>query len=147
MKLNLPLLLDAALGLRRFVGPDVVLGQDVVDDFEAHLDRQLVGRGTILAEQVLQDEDRNIDADLDPSDEVLAHDLAGEDTVDLVVERIAGTGGGGVSFIIKPRVGQEYPRTEPARNPSPDQARRSGSMRNSRVAAASPRWPVAWARS
>src|SRR5262249_13170496 len=40
------------------------------------------------AEQILQDEDRDIDAGLDPADEILADDLAAEDAIGLVVERI-----------------------------------------------------------
>jgi hypothetical protein len=42
-----------------------------------------------LPEQELEDEDRHVGADLDLADEVLAHDLAGEQPVHLVVERIA----------------------------------------------------------
>ena len=82
------LVLDLALGLHRLVGADVVVGQRVVDDLQAHLDRHSVRRGAVLAEQELEDEDRHVGADLDLPDEVLADDLAGEDAVDLVVEGI-----------------------------------------------------------
>ena len=42
-----------------------------------------------MPEQELEDEDRHVGADLDLADEVLADDLAGEEAVDLVVERVA----------------------------------------------------------
>ena len=74
-----PVLLDLALRLRRLVGPDVVVGERVVDDLQSHLDRDLVRRGAVLAEQELEHEDGNVRADLDLADEVLAHDLAGEE--------------------------------------------------------------------
>ena len=85
-----PLVHDHALGLHRLVGPDVVLGKGVVDDLEAHLDRDRVRGGAVLAEQELEHEDRHVGADLDVADEVLADNLAGEGAIDLVVEGVSG---------------------------------------------------------
>ena len=84
-----PAVLHLALRLHRLVGADVVVGERVVDDLQPHLDRHLVRRRAVLAEQELEHEDRHVRADLDLPDEVLAHDLAGEEAVHLVVERIS----------------------------------------------------------
>ena len=85
MKVCLTSLLDLALCLGALIGSDVVVGQGVVHDLQAHLDSHLVAGGAVLAEQVLEDEHRHVGADLDLADQVLANHLAGEDSVDPVV--------------------------------------------------------------
>ena len=90
MKVYFPVFLDLALRLHRLVGADVVVCERVVDDLQSHLDRDFVGRGAVFSEQELEHEDRNVRADLDFPDEILAHDLAGEELVRLVVECVAG---------------------------------------------------------
>ena len=89
MKVWRPLLLHLALRLLGLVRADVVVGQRVVDDLQAHLDGHLVRRRAVLPEQVLQDEDGHVRADLHLADQILADDLAGEEAVDLVVEGVA----------------------------------------------------------
>jgi hypothetical protein len=84
-----PLLLDLALGAHRLVGADVVVGQGVVDHLQAHLDRHVVGRGAIFSEQELQHEHRDIGADLHATHQILAHHLAGEGAIGLVVEGVS----------------------------------------------------------
>ena len=84
-----PVLLDLALRLHRLVGADVVVGEGVVDDLQPHLDRHLVRGGAIFPEEELQNEHGNVGARLDLADEILADDLARENPVRLVVERVA----------------------------------------------------------
>ena len=85
-----PVFLDLALRLHRLVGANVVVCERVVDDLQSHLDRDFVGRGAVFSEQELEHEDRDVCPDLDLPDEVLSHDLSGEELVRLVIERIAG---------------------------------------------------------
>ena len=76
-------LLDLALRLHRLVGADIVVGERVVDDLQAHLDRHFVGRRAVFSQQELEDENRNVGADLHLSDEILSDDLAGESRLTL----------------------------------------------------------------
>ena len=65
---------------------DVVVGEDLADALDAGLDRRLVIGCGVLAEEVLQDERGHDRVALDGLDQVLAHDRAAEDVVDLLVE-------------------------------------------------------------
>ena len=69
---------DRGLDLLGLVGPDVVLGQDLLDRAQALLDHRLVVRGAVAPEQILQDVDRDVRPFLDQLGQVLANDLAGE---------------------------------------------------------------------
>ena len=84
-----PVFLYFALRLRRLVRANVVVCERVVDDLQSHLDRKFIRRGAVLSEQEFEHEDRNVRPDLDLADEVLAHDLSGEQLVRLVVECVA----------------------------------------------------------
>ena len=67
---------DRGLDLLGFVGPDVVLGQDLLDRLQPVLDHRLVVRGAVAPEQVFQDVDRDVRPFLDQLGQVLANDLA-----------------------------------------------------------------------
>ena len=84
--------LHLALSFGAFIWPDVIVGQGVIDNLHAHLDRHLITGGAVFAEQVFEDEDRHVGSDLDLANEILADHLARENAVDLVVEEIAGWG-------------------------------------------------------
>ena len=77
-------------GLRRvgFVGAHVVLLQGREHRLHAGLDLRRIIAGAIAGEQELQHEGRDVRALLDPVQEVLAHDLAIEDLVQLGVESV-----------------------------------------------------------
>ena len=77
---------DRGLDLLGFVGPDVVLGQDLLDRAQPVLDHRLVVRGAVAAQQVLQDVHRHVRPFLDQLGQVLANDLAGEVPVQQVVQ-------------------------------------------------------------
>ena len=64
----------------------VVVRQDLANALDAGLDRRLVIRCGVLAEEVLKDERGHDRVALDGLDQVLAHDCAAEDVVDLLVE-------------------------------------------------------------
>ena len=86
MTLRLPRSRIDGLDLLGFVGPDVVLGQNLLDRLQALLDHRLVVRGAVAAEQVFQDVDRHVRPFLDQLGQVLADDLAGEVPVEQVVQ-------------------------------------------------------------
>ena len=88
MKVWRPLFLDHALGLGGFVRPDVVFRKGLVDHLEAHLDGHFVRGGAVLAQQKFEHEHRHVGAHLDFADQILAHHLAGEDPVDLIVQGV-----------------------------------------------------------
>ena len=70
------LLFDSALGFHELVGPDVVFGQRVVDDLQAHLDGHFIRRRAVLAQQKFEHEDRHVGSDLHLADEVFADHFA-----------------------------------------------------------------------
>ena len=78
MTLRLPRSRIGRLDLLGFVGPDVVLGENLLDGLQAVLNDRLIVRGAVRAEQVLQHVDRNVRPFLDQLGQVFAHDLAGE---------------------------------------------------------------------
>jgi hypothetical protein len=84
--------LHLALGFGAFIGPDVVFRQGVVDNLHAHLDGHLIAGGAVFSQEVFENKHRHIGADLDLAHEILPDHLAGEDAVDLVVEKVAGWG-------------------------------------------------------
>ena len=77
---------DRGLHLLGFVGPDVVLGQDLLDRPQPVLDHRLVVRGAVAAQQIFQDVDRHVRTFLDQLGQVLANDLAGEVPVQEIVQ-------------------------------------------------------------
>ena len=77
---------DRGLDLLGFVGPHVVLGQNLLDGLQAVLDDRLVVRGAVAAEQIFQHVDRDVGPFLDQLGQVFANDLAGEVPVQQVVQ-------------------------------------------------------------
>ena len=92
-----PALADRGLHQLGLVPVDVVVGEDLAHGVDARLDGGLVVGGRVLAEQVLQHVGRHDGVALDGLDQVLAHDDAREEPVDLAVQlalrrRSLGTG-------------------------------------------------------
>ena len=85
-----PVFLYFALRLRRLIRANVVVCERVVDDLQSHLDRKFIRRGAVFSEQEFKHENGNVRPDLDLPDEILSHDLSGEQLVRLVVECVAG---------------------------------------------------------
>ena len=77
---------DRGLHLLGFVGPDVVLGQDLLDRAQAFLDHRFVVRGAVAPQQIFQDVHRHVRTFLDQLGQVLANHLAGEMPVQEVVQ-------------------------------------------------------------
>ncbi len=72
----LALVLHHRLCLVRFVGPDEVRGQRVVDDPQPGVDSGGVVGGAVFPQEVLKDEDRDVGPDLHLAHQVLADHLA-----------------------------------------------------------------------
>ena len=77
---------DRGLHLLGFVGPDVVLGQNLFDGVQPVLDHGLVVRGAVTPQQILQDVDRHVRTFLDQLGQVLANDLARKVPVQEIVQ-------------------------------------------------------------
>ena len=77
---------DRGLHLLGFVGPDVVLGQNLFDGAQPFLDHGLVVRGAVTPQQILQDIDRHVRTFLDQLGQVLANDLARKVLVQEIIQ-------------------------------------------------------------